>query len=258
MKNLLKLFYSITFTSIFMNVISQSDSGLLNKKNKSIYISASAGIPIFNQFIFSDFNEKNIYKSYSDKKIIYNLNFDISRKHFTYSFFSNFIQNDFIGSLYLFRKFSSRSPYEYNEVYQKVKYNYLQFGGGLGYNYNCKKNNFCITINAAYNVYSKFYISTYYTQNLTYNNKDTSGVLYKNIEVDILDKYYNINLNLRLSYSYLFNKNLAFFTTINSAYNFLRLNMYETGANVSSSYLAYRIYGQKIIYPTLGLKYKLK
>jgi hypothetical protein len=268
MKKYLKLVFSISIYFYSLNfALAQLDSSNFKKQTKFIYASVSVGVPIINEFSFNNnLNEKKTHKTNPKIKPIYNLNFDFNFKHFSLNIFSNYCFNEFNGNSYLLRGYQTNAgshntpSYKYFEIYQKIKYNYLQIGTGLGYNFWVKKNNFSVMANVMYNALSKVIISSYYTNNPTLNNSDTTSIkLVKNytIDRDYVDKSFAFYSNLKLTYSHILSKKTLVSFSLNTTFGLLSLSSTRDYPEVDNGAFGYIINYQKVVYPTLGIKYKL-
>ncbi|MCF8423649.1 MAG: hypothetical protein K9H41_04835 [Bacteroidia bacterium] len=265
MRKYFKLIYSISvFFICYVSCIGQTDT-IGNRKQKNMYASFSFGSPLHNRLGYkNDVSQPNSYQSNSKNKIFYNFNLDFNFNHFTLNLFTNYLKNEFKGNSYLLRGYqlndgSHNAPiYKYFEIYQIVKYNYLQIGTGIGYNVWRKKNNFAITSSFIYNLKTDIVVSSFFKTNSTFNNADTSMIsLVKNHKVDRINKGFAFYGNIRFTYSRLLSKKMLFCFSINGTYGILNVYSNESDPYYDNGQLGYIIQFQKLIYPTIGIKYKI-
>lgn len=267
MKNHLKLLYTVSLILLFNEeLFSQTDLiGGSHKKNKSVFITGSIGIPIFNQLLlYNHFEKVQENKAFSKSKLMCNLNLDFNKNHFTLNSFVSYIQNEYNGNSYHIDggyQIGTRpnATQKYFDVYQHVKYNYIQIGLGCGYNKSFKKNNFSLITNLAYNAYTDINYSTNFSTNSSLNDNDTLKIsLEKNKHFDHNDVFsLAFYLYFKISYNYMLSEKISICTSLNSSVGYLEIYGLDDGVSASQD-LGNQIRGQKIIYPTLGLKYKLK
>lgn len=246
---------------------SQTDSLALKKSKKHIYVSAIAGIPIYNDFGYkNDVSQDHYNIAKSKNKPIYGLNFDFDFNHFTINILANYSKNEFSGNQYklVVAQLNSGSHqvpiYKYYEIYQTIKYDYLQFGAGLGYNLWHKKHNFALTANVMYNLVNSIKISSYYAPNSALNDRDTSNVyLTKNHKSQDVNGTIAVYGNLRFTYSYLLSKKVMLSFSLNSSFGLFD-NYYSSSGSpdYDNSAFGYYVYYQRLIYPAVGIKYMLK
>ena len=246
---------------------SQNDSLALKKSNKHIYVSAIAGISVYNDFGYKHSVSQDHYNIAKAKnKIICGLNFDFGFNHFTINILANYSKNEFSGNQYklVVAQLNSGSHqvplYKYYEIYQNIKYDYLQFGAGLGYNIWHKKHNYALTANVMYNLVNSIKISSYYAPNSVLNDRDTSNVyLAKNHKSQDVNGTIAVYGNLRFTYSYLLSKKVLLSFSLNSSFGLFD-NYYSSSGSPTyyNSDFGYYVYYQRVIYPAIGIKYKLK
>ena len=202
----------IFFTLFLSNgtlCFSQDDSLISKKNKKHIYASATLGIPVYNTFVYkNDVRQNNYNVTKSKKKIIYNMSFDFDFNHFSLNILTNYCENEFNGNSYklIGSQLNSGSHnvpiYKYFEIYQTVKYSYLQIGTGFGYNRWYKKHHFSITANFMYNIITKIAINSHFTPNSSYNGSDTTNIrLVKNYTLKDVNTSNALYANLKLTYS---------------------------------------------------------
>lgn len=264
MKNHLKLLYTFSLILLFNEeLFSQIDlNGGSHNKNKSVFISGSIGIPIYNQLLlYNRFEKVKENKAFSKSKLMCTLNLDFNKNHFTLNSFVSYIQNEYNGNSYHMDRntmYPNGKPY-YFDVYQHVKYNYIQIGLGCGYNKSFKKNNFSLITSVAYNAYTDINYSTNFSKNSSLNDNDTLKIsLKKNKHFDRNDIFtFAFYIYFKISYNYMLSEKISICASLNSSIGYLEIYGIDDGFSANQD-LGNEIRGQKIIYPTLGLKYKLK
>lgn len=247
---------------ITVNCLGQKDS---IKSKHQLYFSFNVGLPIYNNFDFRNEQQGFPRGANSKRQPSYNFSFEHNVEHFTINLLFNYSLNEFNGDPYYtwgkyIHSFNNQEVYKSFEVYQTIKYNYLQTGLGIGYNKWIKKHNIAITANFAKNVFTNIIVSTNYTTNSYYNNQDTSQIqLPKNFRPTGVSKNRDLYVNLKLSYSYALTKRLCLSLSLNASYGLLQTHtpsIQATGIVRDDNTLAYSIYTQKMLYSNFGIRYR--
>ena len=260
MKSILKILISC-FVLFSLNCVGQKDS----IKKQQVFLSFNIGAPLYNQFTYKIDEDSEILTAISKPRPSFNFNFEHNINHFTINGLYTYSQNEFIGNSFIINGKSlgtaphSATVYKHLEVYQKIKYNYLQIGLGIGYNHWIKKHNISLTTNIHQNVFSKIIVDVYYVENSPYNDQDTTAIkLARNLPVKF-SAFDNLafSASVKLMYTYKLNEKifLSFSTDFSAAFNNMSLD------NISSysggTTLAYRISYQETMYANIGIRYKL-
>lgn len=261
------LVYVIIYLACTSFCFSQNDSLAFKKNKRHIYVSTIAGVPIYNDFSYKNYIGQDHYNiAKSKNKIICGLNFDLDFNHFTINILTNYSKNEFSGNQYKLVVGQSNSGthqaplYKYYEIYQNIKYDYLQFGAGLGYNIWHKKHNFALTANIMYNLVNSIKISSYYAPNSVLNDRDTSNVfLVKNYKSEDVNGTIALYGNIRFTYSYSLARKIMLSFSLNSSFGLFD-NYYSSSGSpdYDNSSFGYYVYYQRLIYPAVGIKYKLR
>ncbi len=258
MKLSLKLLLS-TALSLYMHLscFSQSDSLRKKERNTRISISAMAGIPVYNKFVYDYFWGGNTYyESNSKKKLICGVNVDFDIRHLTLNLLTNYSQNEFSGKNYSLQVDQPRI--RTYDIYQRVRYNYFQIGTGLGYNISRGKHFFSLTANVMCNLITDIRFSSFYSPGSGINDKDTIyTTLAKNYKSNDVSRKFELFANLRFIYSYTLSKRFLACVSLNGALGALGNRTLLGYPTVNNYSLGYFILKQKIIYPEVGVKYRL-
>jgi hypothetical protein len=245
------------FLHLHLSCLSQSDS--LRKKDRKthIYVSAMAGIPVYNKFVYDYFWGGNThYESNSKKKLICGVNVDFDIHHLTLNLLTNYSQNEFSGKTYSLQVFEPRI--RLYDIYQRVQYNYFQIGTGLGYNISRKKHFFSLTANVMCNLITDIRFSSFYSPESGINDKDTIyTTLAKNYKSNDVSQNFELFANLRFIYSYALSKRFRACVSLNAALGALGNRTLVGYPTVDSYSLGYFILQQKVVYPQVGIKYRL-
>lgn len=258
MKLFLKILLSTALSiSMHLSCLSQSDS--LKKKERStrIYVSAMAGIPVYNKFVYDYYWGGNTkYESNSKKKLICGVNVDFDIHHLTLNLLTNYSENEFSGKTYSLQVNQPRI--KIYDIYQRVQYNYFQLGTGLGYNISRKKHFFSLTANVMCNLITDIRFSSFYSPESGINDKDTIYTpLAKNYNSDDVPHNFELFTNMRFIYSYALSRRLLASVSLNASLGALG-NRAMLGYPMADSYsLGYFILQQKVVYPQVGIKYRL-
>lgn len=266
-----KIFIILALLLVSNDYFSQIDS----TRKQQIIFSFNMGMPLYNQFTYYSNNHDFITgadnqtqrTAYSKLRLLYNFNFEHNIRHFTVNFLCNYSQNEFNGAAYLIQGKQISGPrapsYKKLEIYQTVKYNYLQAGFGLGYNHWIKKHNISITTNILQNIFDKIFVSSYFVKNSQYNDQDSSAVvLVKNYPVkDAENNFTNtpgigMYANMKLTYSYALYKSLYLSASLNSSFGLLNTRSTKD-PYLDNAYLGYVIQQQKILSFNVGIRLKL-
>lgn len=248
---------------ITVNCLGQKDS---TKNKHQVFVSLSVGLPIYNHTDYRIESSGLILDGKFRWKPSLNFSFEHNIKHFTFNFLLNYFQNELTGESfstwgkYIYSSSNNQMNFKTFEIYQIVKYNYLQAGIGVGYNHWIKKHNIAITTNFQKNVYSTIIYSTNYVTNSSHNNQDTSQVvLPKNYKSTDIEKKHDIYLNMKLAYTYAMFKKLHLLISLNASYGLLNIyspSVVKSGIPNENS-LNYQIFNQKLIFGSIGVRYKL-
>ena len=246
-----------------MSCLGQKDS---TKSKHQLFLSFNVGLPIYNHFDYRVEQVGLIVDGKSKRKPSLNFSFEHNVNHFTFNFLLNYFQNQITGESfstwgkYIYSTSNSQMNFQTFEIYQIVKYNYLQAGIGFGYNHWIKKHNIAITTNLQKNVFSNVIYTTNYVANSSHNNQDTSQVvLPKNYKSTDIEKKHDVYVNMKLAYTYAMFKRLHLLLSLNASYGLLNIyspTVLKSGIPNENS-LNYRILNQKLIFGTIGIRYKL-
>jgi hypothetical protein len=255
---ILSLLFLISISSF-----SQKDS---IKTKHQVFLSFNVGLPVYNNFVYRNESRHLTVDGKSKRKSSFNFGLEHNVNHFTFNLLINYFQNELIGEPfgtfgnYIYSANSNQMNFKTFEVYQVVKYNYLQAGIGFGYNHWIKKHNIAITTNLQKNIFTKIIVSTNFTDNAANNNQDTSQVvLPKNFEPTDIKKNRDLYLNMKLTYTYALLKKLHLSLSLNVSYGLLNTyspSVVQLGKQNENS-LNYSIFNQKLIFGTVGVRYKL-
>lgn len=246
-----------------MSCLGQKDS---TKNKHQVFLSFNVGLPLYDHFDYYVQQRSLLTDGKSKRKPSFNFSLEHNIKHFTINVLLNYSLNEFNGEpyntdvKYLYSNYNNLMGYKSFEVYQTVKYNYLQAGIGIGYNHWIKKHNIALTTNLQKNIYTNVKLSTNYTNNPTYNNQDTSQVvLPKNFKPTDIKSDRDLYLNMKLTYTYALLKKLHLSLSFNASYGLLNtysLSALNSGRQYENSF-GYSIYTQKLIFGAIGVRYKL-
>ena len=261
MKTIHKIIIGCYFILISLNCISQKDS---IKSKHQAYFSINVGVPLYNNFEYRIDGKTEVVNTNTRLKPSYNFSFEHNIKHFTINLLYNYTINEFTGKPYFMQGSVIGYDIHYNafhkdfEIYQKVKYNYLQLGLGLGYNHSFKKHNITATFNLLQNILTNLVLSSYYVQNSPYNDKDTSQiVLSKNFKATGIEKNLGFYANIKLMYTYGLSKHFHLSFSLSASYGLLNTHSTSAPPYYNNTSLGYNLYYQKMIFSNIGIRYKL-
>ena len=247
-----------------ITVYSRNDS--LIKSRRHVFVSAMIGIPVYNKF--GDQNSPGQHKlatSFSKSKIAAGLNFNFQLNHFVINVLGNYCQNEFNGNPYKLviaqvNWGSHQVPiYKYYEIYQRVRYDYLQAGIGFGYNKRHKKSNFSLSVNFLHNFYTNVSVSSFYVADSGLNDKDTVNFkLVKNHKSNDVSSSFSIYGNLNFLYSYNITPKFMACASVITSYGLIDVYSSSGSPSYNNSDFAYYLGTQKSICPMIGVKYRLK
>ncbi|MES2762687.1 MAG: hypothetical protein V4677_10780 [Bacteroidota bacterium] len=258
-----KLFFILILGLTISSFYGQKDS---TKSKHQLFFSFNVGLPIYNSFDYRNEQQGLPRGADSKRKPSLNLNFEHNIEHFTINLLFNYSFNEFNGDPYYtwgkyIHSYNNQEVYRSFEVYQTIKYNYLQAGLGLGYNHWIKKHNIALTANLQKKIFTDIIVSTNYTTNSYFNNQDTSQIqLPKNFRPLDIEKNRDLYLNMKLMYTYALTNKLCLSLSISASYGLLQTyspSVRESGIVRDDKTLAYGIYTQKMLYSNLGIRYKL-
>lgn len=258
------LIFTTTFYLVYFTAYSKNDS-LVKSNKKQFFISATIGAPVYNKFGHKNsISQSKSVNASSKSKIAAGLNFDFNFNHFTLNILSNYCQNEFDGSAYniIVAQLNSGSHqipiYKYYEIYQRIRYDYVQAGIGFGYNKGYKKNHFSVSVNFLHNFYTDAHVSSYYSPGSALNDRDTVNFkLVKNHKSKDITTSFSIYGNLNFSYSYRINKKFMACASVISSYGWLDVFSSSGSPSYDNSDFAYYLRSQISICPMIGMKYRL-
>lgn len=258
------LIFTAFLCSACFAAYSKNDS-LVKSNKKQICVSALIGTPVYNKFGYNNRPGHEKVIATSKSKLAAGLLFNFNFNHFTINILSNYCQNEFYGNNYKLavgqlNAGSHQVPiYKYYEIYQRIKYDYLQAGIGFGYNKGYKKSNFSVTANFLHNFYTQVYVSSYYAPNSKLNDKDTVFVkLVKNHKSIDVATSFSIYGNLNFTYSYSLNTKLMVCLSVITSYGLIDIYSSSGSPSYYNDDFAYYLGEQKSVCPMVGIKYRLK
>jgi hypothetical protein len=256
-----KVLISFCLFTISKNLAKANDS--LKISRKCFQIGLNYGVPVYNKLsIYSALKYGNSYVVSSKLKSYYELSLIRRHNNFNYIFSLAYLQSEFEGKEFTMNAFNDTIKSTSYKLYQYIKYNLLYANLGFGYNYQISNRKqlslnlilyipaiYDITINNNYSA-NQLNDTTLFTATKNAKNWDTNFGRMPRVNI-------NLSYNYFLTSKIALNFNVSFLYAYTYDQHFPDNYRYETVFNHSNnySYLAYSVFNQRVLTPSIGLRF---